>query len=388
MIASSRLAARVLARSATSSFVRSGAELCAPLANFRGMASATAAAARAEPMCAEAVSRAMATAAAAKPVDSTGCEDIFYASPRDARDVDAATGAPKDAWDVDAATGAPTGELARKAVAKKTSLPEVEVADHAWRQTNHIWSAAELEAVEATTHQPQTASDHVMRGIMSTLYHSFNFVTGYKADDPSPGSVAWRLIILESFAGVPGFVAAGFRHFYSLRTLKRDHGSIYTFLEEAENERMHLLVCMKMFDAGLVTRALVIAAQFGMTPFLMATYMVHPGAMHRFVGYLEETAVQTYANLVEKTQTPGTQLHEAWHGLDAPDIAKAYWKLDADASWCETLKHMLADESHHRDVNHTFATLPEGAENPFIAAHKKDFERHATEHAVRKLSKF
>ena len=50
---------------------------------------------------------------------------------------------------------------------------------------------------------------------------------------------------------------------------------------------------MKMFDAGLVTRALVIAAQFGMTPFLMATYMVHPGAMHRFVGYLEETAVQT-----------------------------------------------------------------------------------------------
>ena len=52
--------------------------------------------------------------------------------------------------------------------------------------------------------------------------------------DPSPRSVAWRLIILESFAGVPGFVAAGFRHFYSLRTLKRDHGAIYTFLEEVK----------------------------------------------------------------------------------------------------------------------------------------------------------
>merc|ERR1712017_60087 len=73
----------------------------------------------------------------------------------------------------------------------------------------------------------------------------FNFVTGYDPVDPSPRSVAWRLIILESFAGVPGFVAAGFRHFYSLRTLKRDHGAIYTFLEEAENERMHLLVCKK-----------------------------------------------------------------------------------------------------------------------------------------------
>merc|ERR1711924_506526 len=38
--------------------------------------------------------------------------------------------------------------------------------------------------------------------------------------------------------------------FYSLRTLKRDHGAIYTFLEEAENERMHLLVCLKMFEAS------------------------------------------------------------------------------------------------------------------------------------------
>ena len=77
-------------------------------------------------------------------------------------------------------------------------------------------------------------SDHFMKGVMNVLYHGFNFVTGYDPVDPSPRSVAWRLIILESFAGVPGFVAAGFRHFYSLRTLKRDHGAIYTFLEEAE----------------------------------------------------------------------------------------------------------------------------------------------------------
>ena len=114
---------------------------------------------------------------------------------------------------------------------------ELEAADHAWRQTNHIWSNDELDRVSIEKHEPVTMSDHFMKGVMNALYHGFNFVTGYDPVDPSPRSVAWRLIILESFAGVPGFVAAGFRHFYSLRTLKRDHGAIYTFLEEAENVR-------------------------------------------------------------------------------------------------------------------------------------------------------
>ena len=117
----------------------------------------------------------------------------------------------------------------------KPEFTEEQAADHAWRQTNHIWSNDELEKVSVEKHEPVTMSDHFMKGVMNVLYHGFNFVTGYDPVDPSPRSVAWRLIILESFAGVPGFVAAGFRHFYSLRTLKRDHGAIYTFLEEASS---------------------------------------------------------------------------------------------------------------------------------------------------------
>ena len=124
---------------------------------------------------------------------------------------------------------------------------------------------------------------------MTGLYHSFNFITGYKEVNPSVKAMEWRLIVLESFAGVPGFVAAGFRHFKSLRMLQRDHGWIATLLEEAENERMHLLVCLKMFEASWLTRSLVICAQFSMVPFLMVTYAIKPQAMHRFVGYLEET---------------------------------------------------------------------------------------------------
>ena len=67
-------------------------------------------------------------------------------------------------------------------------------------------------------------------------------MTGFKYDDPSPKACAWRILYLESIAGVPGMVSACLRHFRSLRCLQRDHGWIHTLLEEAENERMHLLI--------------------------------------------------------------------------------------------------------------------------------------------------
>jgi Alternative oxidase len=142
-------------------------------------------------------------------------------------------------------------------------------------------------------------------------YHVFNFVTGYVAQNPSVKSIEWRLLVLESVAGVPGFIAAGFRHFRSLRTLQRDHGWIATLLEEAENERMHLLICLNMFEANFITRAMVVAAQTVMAPVLAAMYIIKPSAMHRFVGYLEETACKTYINVIDHIETPRTQLHDA-----------------------------------------------------------------------------
>merc|ERR1711924_46104 len=101
-----------------------------------------------------------------------------------------------------------------------------------------------------------------------------------------------------------------------------------------------------------ITRALCVAAQFGMTPFLALTYALHPGSMHRFVGYLEETAVETYTNLVDKTTTPGTKLHDEWQGLAAPGIAKAYWKLHDDAKWVDCLQHMFRREPPPRRQPH------------------------------------
>mmetsp|Transcript_5448 Transcript_5448/g.7889 ORF Transcript_5448/g.7889 Transcript_5448/m.7889 type:complete len:90 (-) Transcript_5448:423-692(-) len=41
-------------------------------------------------------------------------------------------------------------------------------------------------------------------------------------------------------------VAAIIRHFKSLRTMERDGGMLQMFLEEANNERMHLLTFVRM----------------------------------------------------------------------------------------------------------------------------------------------
>eukprot|EP00470_Lotharella_oceanica_P004865 CAMPEP_0170167160 /NCGR_PEP_ID=MMETSP0040_2-20121228/637_1 /TAXON_ID=641309 /ORGANISM="Lotharella oceanica, Strain CCMP622" /LENGTH=345 /DNA_ID=CAMNT_0010405089 /DNA_START=76 /DNA_END=1113 /DNA_ORIENTATION=+ len=240
---------------------------------------------------------------------------------------------------------------------------------------NHVWSDAEIEErmKEFPQHKPVTISDKIMHFIVKdVLYHGFNRLTGFDRTNPTARSCEWRLIILESVAGCPGMVAAGMRHFRSLRTLKRDHGWIHTLLEEAENERMHLLVCITMFKTGIVTRSVVILGQYFIVAFLMLTYVINPKALHRFVGYLEECATQTYADLIKSVNTPGTHLHKDWKHLKAPQIAKNYWRMKEDAMWVDVLRNLFADETNHRDVNHTFANMQNDDPNPYVKKHLAD----------------
>ena len=163
--------------------------------------------------------------------------------------------------------------------------------DHSWRQQNHIWTEGEVQERMKTAdmkHVPQNTADTVLQKMVRVAYHAFNFMTGYDHADPPTSAIGYRLIILESVAGVPGMLGGMFRHFRSLRQLERDHGFIFTLLEEAENERMHLIVCMSFFEAGPVTRFIVQGGQIALTPFLAGLYMVRPQLLHRFVGYLEE----------------------------------------------------------------------------------------------------
>jgi len=207
--------------------------------------------------------------------------------------------------------------------------------------------------------------------MVRTAYHGFNFISGYNTANPTGKSVVYRLIFLESVAGVPGMVGAGVRHFKSLRTLNRDHGWIHTLLEEAENERMHLLTVMTMFNAGIFTRIAVVGAQAVLVPLLTLTAVINPKYVHRFVGYLEETAVHTYSTIIEKVETPGTRLNEEWGHLRAPEIAINYWRMSPDSMWIDVVKQIMADEANHRDVNHTFASVNSNERNPFIEKHHK-----------------
>lgn len=51
------------------------------------------------------------------------------------------------------------------------------------------------------------------------------------------------------------------RHMRSLRSMKRDNGWIHTLLEEAENERMHLLTFLELRKPGFMFRGMVLLSQ-------------------------------------------------------------------------------------------------------------------------------
>lgn len=160
-------------------------------------------------------------------------------------------------------------------------------------------------------------------------------------------------------------VAGMARHLKSLRSMNRDYGWIHTLLEEAENERMHLLIFMKMKDPGLMFRLMVIGAQGVFFNAFFLTYMITPKTCHRFVGYLEEEAVKTYTGLLEDMNGP--EHLKNWGEEGAPSIAINYYKLDSNATVRDVIKCIRADEAHHRDVNHAFAGLdPDLDPNPFL----------------------
>lgn len=80
------------------------------------------------------------------------------------------------------------------------------------------------------------------------MFIGFDLATSYKTAKLTEDRCLTRIIFLETLAGVPGMMGAMVRHLKSLRTMKRDYGWIHTLLEEAENERMHLLTAMYVLD--------------------------------------------------------------------------------------------------------------------------------------------
>jgi ubiquinol oxidase len=158
-----------------------------------------------------------------------------------------------------------------------------------------------------------------------------------------------RAIVLETVAAVPGMVGAALVHLRCLRWMRGDRGWIRTLMEEAENERMHLMTFIEIARPNLLERALVLVAQAAFFTFFLLLYVVSARTAHRLVGYFEEQAVISYTQYLREIDSGRVE------NVPAPKIARDYWQLPADARLREVVMAVRADEAGHRDVNHGFA---------------------------------
>ena len=159
-----------------------------------------------------------------------------------------------------------------------------------------------------------------------------------------------RAVVLETVAGVPGMVAGMWNHLRSLRKMEQDdRGWIKTLLEEAENERMHLMIFVEIAKPNLFERWMILLAQFLFWHFYFALYIFFPRCAHRMVGYFEEQAVISYTEyltLIDKGKVKN---------VSAPPIAINYYKLKDDATLRDVIIAVRKDEQGHSDVNHCMA---------------------------------
>lgn len=230
-------------------------------------------------------------------------------------------------------------------------------------------------------------SDRFALFMMRVLRKGTDIATGYSHDVKKPSTISdpdavantqpykmserkWliRFIFLESVAGVPGIVGGMLRHLNSLRRMKRDNGWIETLLEEAYNERMHLLTFLKMAEPGWFMRFMCLGAQGVFFNSMFFAYLISPRTAHRFVGYLEEEAVLTYSLVLRDIEAGKLP---AWETQQAPDIAIDYWMMpEGHRTIKDLILYIRADEAKHREVNHTLGNLIQDQDpNPFVSTY-------------------
>ncbi|KAI5656518.1 hypothetical protein M9H77_25311 [Catharanthus roseus] len=155
-----------------------------------------------------------------------------------------------------------------------------------------------------------------------------------------------RAMMLETVAAVPGMVGGMLLHCKSLRRFEHSGGWIKALLEEAENERMHLMTFMEVSKPRWYERALVFAVQGVFFNAYFLTYLASPKLAHRIVGYLEEEAIHSYSEFLNELDKGNIE------NVPAPAIAIDYWQMPPDSTLRDVVMVVRADEAHHRDVNH------------------------------------
>ena len=190
-------------------------------------------------------------------------------------------------------------------------------------------------------HQPKDVSDRIALGFTKAL----RFI----ADTFFKKRYGHRAIVLETVAAVPGMVAGAGLHFKSLRRMEDDRGWIKELLDEADNERMHLMTFVELAKPNIVERLIILLAQAIFITFYAVIYFFFPKTAHRIIGYFEEEAVRSYTDFLAEIDSGKIK------NVAAPQIAIDYWKLSEDATLRDVVLVVRQDEAGHRDRNHEMA---------------------------------
>ena len=194
-------------------------------------------------------------------------------------------------------------------------------------------------------HKPQNFSDRV--ALAFTKFLRFLADTFFKK------KYGHRAVVLETVAAVPGMVAGMLLHLKSLRKMEDDRGWIKILLDEASNERMHLMTFIKIAQPTFIERVIIMIAQFIFIIMYLFIYLISQKTAHRIVGYFEEEAVISYTEYLKEIEEGKIE------NIKAPEIAINYWNLPLNSKLKDVVKVIRDDEAGHRDVNHSFANILE-----------------------------
>jgi len=227
----------------------------------------------------------------------------------------------------------------------------------------------------ADEREAQPEFHHAPRGFSDRFALGFTKLLRFCADTFFAKRYGHRAIVLETVAAVPGMVGATITHLTCLRRMVDDGGWIRTLMEEAENERMHLMTFIQIAQPTLFERLVIQLAQAIFYVGFFLLYLVSSRTAHRVVGYFEEEAVISYTHYLKEIDEGRSP------NVPAPPIAMHYWKLPAGATLRDVVLVVRADEAHHRDVNHGFADILGG--KPVDSARAAPYPPHADEIRLR-----
>ena len=193
---------------------------------------------------------------------------------------------------------------------------------------------------------------------------AFGFVKALRfvADSFFAKRYGHRAVVLETVAAVPGMVGGLLQHLKALRHIRHDDGWIKELLDEAENERMHLMTFILIAQPTVFERVIIMITQAVFYNFYFFLYLFTPRIAHRVVGYFEEEAVTSYTEYLEEIDA-GHQ-----ENVPAPQLAINYWKLPKDARLRDVVLVVREDEAGHRDRNHHFADALKKGDPPMKPA--------------------